>query len=96
METTITAIQMRRQFGGVLDRVAKKGEHVTILRGEKPIATLIPIKEHEEQCLSKDRVRRVEEVFAKIDEWHRQHPAASRRLRKTDFTKVIRKMRDSR
>lgn len=96
METTVSAIEMRRQFGGILDRVAKKGEHITILRDEKPIATLIPVKEHEEQCLSKDRARRVEEVLAEVDEFWKKNPALKKKMARKDSTQIIRKMRDSR
>lgn len=96
METTVSAIQMRRKFGGILDRVVRKGEHITIMRGNVALAVLIPVKEHERQCLDKDRVRKIEEVLAEIDTWKKANPSKARRLARADSTAEIRKMRDTR
>lgn len=96
MESTVTALEMRKKFGGILDRVVKKGEHVTIMRGNVALAVLIPVKEHERQCLDKDRLRRVEEVFAEIDAWKKANPSKAKRLAKTDAAAEVRQMRNTR
>jgi prevent-host-death family protein len=96
METTVTALQMRKKFGGILDRVAKRGDHVTILRGNRPVAVLVPAKEHEEQCLSKDRFKRREEVLNELLEWRRENRDKIKSLPGEDSVTLIRRMRDSR
>ncbi|MBI2981850.1 MAG: type II toxin-antitoxin system prevent-host-death family antitoxin [Deltaproteobacteria bacterium] len=95
METQITALEMRRKFGGILDRVVQKGDHITIMRGNRPLATLVPAQEHEEQCPKTDRPRNIREVLGKIDEWRKRNQKALRRI-KEPSEKIIRRMRDSR
>ena len=96
MESAVTALEMRKKFGSILDRVVKKGEHVTIMRGHQALAVLIPVKEHEKQCLDQERVRTVEEVLAEVDAWKKANPSKARRLGKGDAADDVRKMRDSR
>lgn len=96
MEIAITAIEMRRKFGGILDRVAEKGEHITILRGNRPLATLIPAAEHEKNCSNQDRVRTVQEVLAGLEEWQKKHPEKVHKMKNKNVTDVIRSMRDTR
>jgi antitoxin (DNA-binding transcriptional repressor) of toxin-antitoxin stability system len=96
MESSVTALEMRKKFGSVLDRVVKKGEHVTIMRGHLALAVLIPVKEHEKQCLDKDRLRTVDEVLSDIDAWKRTNPSKAKRLAKTDAAEDVRRMRDRR
>ncbi len=96
MEISITAIEMRKKFGGILDRVAKKGEHITIMRGNRPLATLIPAAEHEKNCSGQDRVRTVQEVLADLEEWQQKHPEKTHKMKNENVTGVIRSMRDAR
>lgn len=96
MESTVTALQMRKKFGGILDRVVERGDHITIVRGNRAVATLIPVKEHEQQCGSKDRIRRIEEILAKNDEWQKKNRKKLRQARHEDSAEFIRKMRDAR
>lgn len=94
MESAVTALEMRRKFGSILDRVVKKGEHVTIMRGHLALAVLIPVKEHEKQCLDKERLRTVEEVLADLEEWQRRKPEKFRSSEKAED--IVRRMRDTR
>lgn len=96
MESTVTALEMRKKFGGILDRVVQKGEHITIMRGHLPLAVLIPVADHKKQCLDKDRVRTVEEVLGEIDAWKKANPSKAKRLAKVDAAAEVRAMRDSR
>lgn len=93
MEATITAIEMRQKLGEILDRVAQKGDHVTITRANKPLVTLIPANEHQEQCLNQRRAKTIEEAMADVERWQRENNA---KLGKTDSAAIVRKMRDSR
>ena len=95
MDTTITAIEMRQSLGEILDRVAKKGEHITITRGNKPLATLIPASEHENHCQIHGRPKPIDEVLAEIEQWKRNHPGKLK-PGKLSSAALIRRMRDSR
>ena len=96
MEATVTALEMRRKFGGVLDRVVQKGDHITIMRGHQAIATLVPAREHQQQCGSRDRVKTVREVLAQINEWKRKRPRIAKKMARTDSVSEIRQMRERR
>lgn len=94
-EETITALEMRKKFGGVLDRVATKGHHVTVLRDNKPLVTLIPAQEHEKNCTDQDRPQRIEKLLQNIKEFNAKYPFKSSKNQK-DAAEVIREMRDER
>ena len=95
MEDKVTALEMRRKFGGILDRVVEKGDHITIMRGNQPLASIIPAKEHNSQCSEKERVKTVDEVLAEIEEWQRRNARRLRKIKKSS-TEIIREMRDTR
>lgn len=97
-EATVTALEMRKKFGGILDRVAKKGEHITIVRGHLPLATMIPATEHQASCIEKDRPIRIDDdrAYAKLEKWRKKHAKELKRLEGTDSTGLIRKMRRER
>jgi prevent-host-death family protein len=95
MEATITAIDLRKKLGEILDRVAEKGDHITITRGNKPLATLIPPDEHQEHCAARKRAKTVEEAIADIERWKRDNPGKLR-PGKIDSAALVRRMRDSR
>lgn len=96
MEEQVTAIEMRRKFGGILDRVTEKGAHITIMRGNRRIATLVPADEHERQCLSQDRVKRVEEVLVAMEAWQKKNPTKVKKMARENSVEAIRKMRNLR
>ena len=95
MESQVTAIEMRRKFGGILDRVVQKGEHITIMRGNRPLATLVPAQEHQRQCSSQSRLKDFNEALAELDEWKKRNEGRIKKSR-INSTQMIRKMRDSR
>lgn len=92
--TTITALEMRKKLGGILDRVYKKGSHITVTRGNTPLVTLIPAKEHQELMTKHNRVQRVEELIDKIEKWQKENKDKLKNLE--DSTSTIRNMRESR
>lgn len=96
MESTITAIEMRRKFGSVLDQVAREGAHITIMRGSRALATLIPAAEHEQHCTAEGRARTLEEALGELEEWKRKNAAKVVCMSQEDTTALIRKMRESR
>ncbi len=95
METTITAIDLRKKLGEILDRVAQKGEHITITRANRSLATLIPAHEHQEQCLERRHFKTIEEAMADVEKWKRENPGKLK-AGKLDSAAIVRKMRDGR
>jgi prevent-host-death family protein len=77
---TVSALEMRKKFGSVLDLVTKKGIPVTICRANKPLAVLVPIEDYR---LVADR----------IDEWKTRH---AKKLKGLDVTKMLRQSRAER
>lgn len=90
---TVSALEMRKKFGSLLDRVALKGKHITILRGDKPLAVLIPAQEYEEKFQKSDRLKRVEDVIFEIEAWQKKHHI---KTSKKDAADVVREMRAER
>jgi len=90
---TVTALDMRKKLGSVLNEVSKKGEQVIISRANKPLAVLISLDEYEEKILKKNREGKLKEISAGMDRWKRRH------LKETidiDIVKVIREVREGR
>lgn len=96
MENTVTALEMRKKFGSIIDRVAQKGEHITIMRGDKPLATVVPVEEHQRSCRQHGRLKTVQEVMADLDAWKKANPHKMKKLSQLDSVKLIRQMRNSR
>lgn len=96
METTITALEMRRHLGGLLDRVARKGEHITIMRGNRSLATLIPASEHQKQCASRNQLETVQEALGQLEDWQKKNHSKLIKRSHKDSAVLIRQMRDSR
>jgi prevent-host-death family protein len=96
MDTTITALEMRQSLGEILDRVAKKGEHITITRANKPLAVLIPPDDHQEYCTIHKRAKTIEEAMADVEKWQKKNAHKLAKMGKTDSAAIVRRMRDSR
>ncbi|MBU0505846.1 MAG: type II toxin-antitoxin system Phd/YefM family antitoxin [bacterium] len=96
MEINVSALEMRKKFGSVLDRVHKKGDHVTITRGNVPIAVIIPAKEHEDLMKRKERFESVDEAFDRLATWQKENHQKLTKRKNKDSTKDIREMRDKR
>ena len=90
---TVSAIEMRKKFGSLLDRVAQKGKHIAILRGEKTLAVLISAKEYEEKFQRGDKLKRLEEVLEEIEAWKLRKKIEPSRQ---ESSEMIRQMRASR
>jgi prevent-host-death family protein len=64
--TTITAMDLRRQPGRLLDRVYYKNESFLVERAGKPKAVLVPLREYREIQRRKTEARKL--LFQVIDE----------------------------
>ncbi len=90
---TVTALDLRKKLGSVLNDVSKKGEQVMISRANKPLAVLISLDEYEEKVLNKNRERKLEEISTKMDRWKKRHFEETVNI---DIVKVIREVREGR
>lgn len=90
---TLTALDLRKTLGSVLDDVSKKGEQVIISRANKPLAVMISVEEYEEKVLKRNREKRLREVSAEMDKWKKRHLKETINI---DIVKVVREIRENR
>ncbi|HUO78484.1 MAG TPA: type II toxin-antitoxin system Phd/YefM family antitoxin [Thermodesulfovibrionales bacterium] len=89
---TLTALDLRKKLGSVLDDVSMKGEEVIISRGNKPLAVIISVDEYEEKIQKKHREKRLVDVAASMDRWKKKHLKET----KIDTVKGVREIREGR
>lgn len=89
---SISALEARKRFGGLLDQVAKKGEHILICRVNEPLAVLVPYQDYQENFSREGREKKLLPVAQKMDAWRERHRG---KIRKLDTTRLIREMRAS-
>jgi prevent-host-death family protein len=90
---TLTALDLRKKLGSVLDAVAEKHEPVTITRANKPLAVIISAEEYQDKVLKGDRGRKLKELSAKMEAWKKEHRKETARL---DVVKAVRETRERR
>ena len=88
---TMSALEVRKHFGSVLDQVAKEHTPVVISRANKPLAVMISIDEY--QARNSSRENRIRLTIEKIDGWKKRRKHA---LKKLDPVKLIRDIRENR
>ncbi len=88
---TLTALDLRKKLGSVLDAVAEKHEAVTITRANKPLAVIISADEYQEKVLKGDRGRKLKELSARMDAWKKAHRKDTADL---DVVQALRETRD--
>jgi prevent-host-death family protein len=89
----VTALDLRKKLGSILDDVSKKGEQVMISRANKALAVLISVDEYEEKVLKKNRERRLKEISTEMDRWKERHLEETVNI---DIVKAIREVREGR
>jgi len=56
MEKTVSATEVVRKFSEILNSIKYRGDHYTIIRGGKPVASISPVETHlKERTLSELR-----------------------------------------
>ena len=90
---TVSALDLRKRLGGVLDSVAKRKEHVIISRANRPMAVLMPVDEYDAKVRKADRGHRLREISARLDAWRSQHREATADV---NVVAAIREVRDGR
>lgn len=90
---TMTALDLRKKLGNVLDEVSKKKEQVIISRANRPLAVLISIDEYEEKVLKKNREQKLRDISDRMEQWREKH---KKKTVHVDVVKAIREIRDNR
>ncbi len=89
----LTALDLRKKLGSILNEVHDRKERFIVSRANKPLAVIISVDEYEERILKKERGRKLQEICAGMEKWKERHGKETSR---TDVTGAIREMRDSR
>ena len=90
---TVTALDLRKKLGSVLNAVAEKHEPVTITRANKPLAVIMSAEEYQDKAVKGDRGRKLKELSARMDTWKTEHRKETARI---DVVKAVRETRDRR
>ena len=88
---TMSALEVRKKFGSVLDMVSKKGIPVTISRANKPLAVLVPAQDY--KARNAGRETRLRLASEKIVEWKKAH---AHKLKGVNAVKLLRESREER
>ncbi|MDH3444260.1 MAG: type II toxin-antitoxin system Phd/YefM family antitoxin [Deltaproteobacteria bacterium] len=88
---TMSALEVRKKFGSVLDMVSKKRIPVTISRANRPLAVLVPAQDY--QARNSGRESRLRLAAEQIVEWKKLH---ARKLKGIVAVKLLRKSREER
>lgn len=90
---TLTALDLRKKLGSVLNTVAEKREPVTITRANKPLAVIVSAEEYEESMFKGKRGQKLKEVSSRLDAWKLGHRKETAHL---DAVRAIRELRTRR
>jgi prevent-host-death family protein len=88
---TMSALEVRKKFGSVLDMVSKKRIPVTISRANKPLAVLVPAQDY--KARNSGRETRLRLAVNRIVEWKKLH---AQKLKGVDAVKLLRESREER
>lgn len=87
---TVTALDLRKKLGSILNSVREKHEPVTVTRANKPLAVIISADEYEEKVLKSVRGQKLKEVSSKMGAWRKAH------LKETAHIDVVKALREAR
>ncbi len=90
---TVTALDLRRKLGSVLNAVAEKREPVTITRANKPLAVIMSADEYQEKVLKSDRGRKLRELSDRMETWKKKHRKETQGI---DSVRAVRELRERR
>ncbi len=90
---TLSALDLRKKLGEVLDAVAQNNEQVIISRANRPLAVLISVDEFEEKIQKSKQGDKLKELSARMDDWRAKHRQETKHL---DVIRAVREMRDGR
>jgi len=88
---TMSALEVRKKFGSVLDMVSKKGIPVTISRANKPLVVLVPAQDY--KARNAGRETRLRLATEKILAWKKAH---AHKLKGVNAANLLRESREER
>jgi prevent-host-death family protein len=88
---TVSALEVRKKFGSILDLVAERRVPVAITRGNRRLVVMVPAEEYEARRLGREARLRL--ATEKISSWKRRH---ARQLRGVNPARLVREIRDAR
>jgi prevent-host-death family protein len=86
---TVSALEVRKRFGAILDEAAA-GEQIVIERAGRPVAALVPLSDFEEVSADARRQRRIDAI-EEIQRLARRYPVSI-----PDPAGLVRQMREER
>jgi prevent-host-death family protein len=89
----MTALDLRKKLGSVLNDVSLRKEQVIISRANKPLVVMISVEEYEEKVLKKNREQKLRDISARMEQWREKHKKKTAHI---DVVKAIREIRESR
>jgi prevent-host-death family protein len=90
---TLSALSVRRKFGGVIDEVCRDKEPVVITRANKPLVVMLPYEEYGKLSEGKERQKKLRRVFSEIREWSNEHEEAVKGLNAVEMIRGVREGR---
>ncbi len=90
---TVTALDLRKKLGSVLNAIAEKREPVTITRANKPLVVIVSADEYEEKVLKSKRGQKLKDISSRLEAWKNEHRKETAHI---DAVKAIREMRTRR
>lgn len=90
---TLTALDLRKKLGSILNSVAEGHEPITITRANKPLAVIISADEYQNKVLKGDRGRKLRELSGRMNAWKKEH---RKELARVDVVKAVREARERR
>jgi prevent-host-death family protein len=88
---TVTALDLRKKLGSLLNEVHEKDEQIIISRSNKPLVVMISMKDYEEKVIKKDREKRLNKIAADMDTWNKKHLKQTAGI---DVVKAVREIRE--
>ncbi len=90
---TVSALAFRKNFGKVLDKVAKEKQAIIVERMNQPLVVMEPYETYMAQQTDSSRKARILRASEKIEEWAKRNAPYLKGIKAVE---TIRKMRDSR
>jgi prevent-host-death family protein len=88
---TVTALDLRKKLGSLLNEVHEKDEQIIISRSNKPLVVMISMKDYEEKVIKKDREKRLNKIAADMDTGNKKHLKQTAGI---DVVKAVREIRE--
>ena len=87
---TLTALSLRRKFGGVIDEVCRDKEPVVITRANNPLVVMVSYEEYGKLTQKDEGKKKLKRVFREIERWSDEHEDIVKGLNAVEIIREIR------